>query len=267
MIWRKIYLMGNSPERVYNAQLAEALGLTDQQKTLLHAIYKENSRHDMSSVRWFEGPWEVLIALACGRGKVTNIDELMYFRQQLRTTVPLCEELWRAPIRQYNPQMCGAAVKRSKVPCRNEAKQCHHKAPRKLIQLMKINKNTLKSWHLPYYFEVPHDGCYSLRKSILKKAIAISYNEHKIQLSELDYLLYQGGTCYILIAVNGHYIRWGHIRHFGFTSSTQLSWSDVHWRKIAIAAPDGINSTIYTDLDMPEATVPYFRYEPVMWKA
>lgn len=262
--------MGNSPKRVYNAELAETLGLSDQQKNLLHILYKLHSSteygpYDRSLlyVSSFDEPWEVLIAIASNREKVTNIDELMYFLQPLRTTVPLCEELWRAPVLQYNPQMCGAARKRSNVPCRNEAKLCHrHKAHRKLIQLLKINRNTLKSWRLPYYFEIPQDGCYSLRNSILKGAVAISYIGFKIPLSGLDYLLYQDEKCYILLAVNGHYVRWGHIGHFGFTSSTQLSWCEMHWRNIAIAAPAGINSTVYTDLGKPEAKiVPYFKQE------
>jgi hypothetical protein len=269
---KKTSVMGNSPKRVYNAELAETLGLTDQQKNLLHILYKlysstEYGPYDRSLlyVSSFDEPWEALIALASNREKVTDIDELMYFLQPLSTTVPLREELpWRAPVLQYNPQMCGAARKRSNVPCRNEANLCHrHKAHRKLIQLLKINRNTLKSWRLPYYFEIPQDGCYSLRNSILKGAVAISYSGgFKIPLSKLDYLLCQDGKCYILLAVNGHYIRWGHIRHFGFTTSTQLSWREVHWRDIATAAPAGINSTVYTDLDKPEAThVPYFKQE------
>jgi hypothetical protein len=256
----------------YNPDLAETFGLNAQQKKLVRALYKLDDAHDSTpydrmllSAALLDLPWEIIVAIACrGRVQIHQVDDLRPLLEPLKTTVPLREELpWRAPVRPYSNQMCGAVRRRSNVPCRNNAKSCtcDCKSRRVLFQLIRINENTRQSWRLPYYFEIPRDGCYSLCNSVLNNAVAINHLANNLPLTERDYLLCHKGMCHILVAVGSHYVWWGNIRHFAFRTSTRLSWTDVHWRDIATAPPAGINSTVYTDLGTPETKpVPYSKY-------
>ena len=250
-------LNNKPPKRVlFNDKLAKSLGLNQAQKELVKFLCKENSRcygpyDDLLFLASIYGhPWEVLVALA-SRSGVRSPEDLYIHLKRFKIVIPLRDKLpWRMTIKPYYPYMCGG--KTPSGPCRNlRMRKCC--STRNLIQLIKVNGDTRKSWLLPYYVELPINGSFSLKDSVLKNAIAVDAMGFKIDLSEHDQILCQDGVYFILTSINGNTIKWPAksspyrlfgpemgIINFAFRTKTRLSWTDVNWSDNAYTVIGGM---------------------------
>jgi len=123
-------------------------------------------------------------------GQINTLDDLSWFLEPLKFRT---REFGK--VLPYYPRMCGAQ-KASGRPCRNYNDECRNK--RCLIQLARINGNSLTAWLIPYYYELPDNGDIPV-DTTLQQAYACTYSGQYIKLSEKDRIHINSRQVYIRI--------------------------------------------------------------------
>jgi hypothetical protein len=222
--------------------------------------------------------WAPIIKLLAQRkGALPNIDDLLNFVTPYRF-IYLNDSHHYDKV-SYSPTMCGAPTRSHGRVCRcNHLKRvdahCRKKdhKSRHLMQLARINGNVLVSarlgptyniWCTPYYFELPLDGTYPLRDSVLQGLTAVFFGKH-IEITEDEYLHIEGKRVYMLIKLDSHttapvYLKWGPIRQFAFMGE-HLGWMARNFtrRSQTVEPPSNFKGDPVMVLQLgPSVKVPY----------